>query len=263
MAKVLIDSPVGVKSDEDLDKEVSAEIVTPTDETLQEPLQPLSCVEEEQEQTPCVVITKISKEHEKIQKELEEKLREANKKIDDLTAENTCLTNALFSKEESIGELHRCKKEADAEFKTLVASLDSTEKENAFLRYEFHMLEKELKIRKEEMDYSRQYADASHRQYLESSQKASKLEAECQRLRLVIQKRSPGFAGSMNRKNEIGTMRREPGTVRNKLNPNMDMIYKNNGVGNSTRVSEKSIGLMIKHIQDMDEETKNFNREKL
>lgn len=77
MAKVLIDSPVGVKSDEDLAKEVSAETVTPTDETLQEPLQPLSCVEEEQEQTPCVIIPNISKDHEKIQKELEEKLTEA------------------------------------------------------------------------------------------------------------------------------------------------------------------------------------------
>lgn len=260
LAKVLIDSPVGVKSDEDLDKKVHAEIVAPSDETLQEPLQTLSCVEEEQEQTPCVVIPNISKEHEKIQKELEEKLTEANKKIDELTAKNTCLSNALLSKEELIGDLLRCKQEADEEFKTLMTRLDSTEKENALLRYEFHTLEKELEIRKEEMDYSRQYADASHKQYLESSQKASKLEAECQRLRLVIQKRSPGLAGSVNRKNEIGTMRKETGMVRKKLNPNRDMLYKNNDVGNSTRVSQKSIGLMIKHIQDMDEENKALKR---
>ncbi|MCI90156.1 filament-like plant protein 7-like, partial [Trifolium medium] len=59
------------------------------------------------------------------------------------------------------------------------------------------------------MDYSRQYADESHKQYLESSQKASKLEGECQRLRLQLQKRSPGVAGSMNTKNEIGMMRRK------------------------------------------------------
>ncbi|XP_045813405.1 filament-like plant protein 7 isoform X2 [Trifolium pratense] len=248
LAKVLLDSPVGV------DKEVSTETVTPTDETLQEPLQTLSCVRGEQEQTACVVIPNISKEHEMVQKELEEKLKEANKRIDDLTSENTCLTNALFSKEESIGELLRCKQEADEELKTLMTRLDSTEKENAFLRYEFQMLEKELEIRKEEIDYSRQYADESHKQYLESSQKVSKLEGECQRLRLQLQKRSPGVAGSMNTKNEIGMMRRK------KSNPTRDVVCKNNDIRNSTRVSEKSIGLMIKSLQDLDEENKALKR---
>ncbi|KAK2434208.1 hypothetical protein QL285_019380 [Trifolium repens] len=254
LAKVILDSSVGVESDEDLDKEVSAETVSHADETLQEPLQPLSAVQGEQEQKSCVVIPKISKEHEKVKKELEEKLKEANKRIDDLTSENTCLTNALFSKEESIGEFLRCKQEADEEFKTLMTRLDSTEKENAFLRYEFHMLEKELEIRKEEMDYSRQYADASHKQYLESSQKASKLEGECQRLRLQLHKRSPGIAGSMNTKNEIGMMRRK------KSNPTRDVVCKNNDIRNSTRVSEKHIGLMIKSLQDLDEENKALKR---
>ncbi|GAU19909.1 hypothetical protein TSUD_95140 [Trifolium subterraneum] len=250
LVKVILDSPVGVESGENLDKVVSAETVIPTDETLQETLQPQG----EQEQMPCVVIPKISKEHEMVQKELEEKLKEANKRIDDLTSENTCLTNALFSKEESIGELLRCKKEADEEFKTLMTRLDSTEKENAFLRYEFHMLEKELEIRKEEMDYSRQYADESHKQYLESSQKVSKLEGECQRLRLQLQKRSPGVAGSMNTKNEIGMMRRK------KSNPTRDVVCKNNDIRNSTRVSEKNISLMIKSLQDLDEENKALKR---
>ncbi|KAL5053974.1 hypothetical protein RYX36_034656 [Vicia faba] len=239
LAKVLLDSPVEVESGEvesgeDLDKEVSTEATTPTDATLQEPLHPLTCVQEEQ--APRVSISKILKEHEKVKKEWEEKLREANKRIDDLTDKNTCLTNALFFKEESIGEILRCKQEADAEFKTLMARLDSTEKENAFLRYEFHMLEKELEIRKEEIDYSHQYADASHKQYLESSQKASELESECQRLRLVIRKR----------KSETGVMRRET-----------DMRRKNS---NPTRLSEENIGLMIKRLQDLDEENKALKR---
>ncbi|XP_058730701.1 filament-like plant protein 7 [Vicia villosa] len=238
LAKVLLDSPVEIESGEDLDKEVSSEAITPTDATLQKqkPLQPLTCVQEEQEQAPRVSISKISKEHEKVQKELEEKLREANKRIDELTDKNTCLTNALFFKEESVAEILRCKQEADAEFNTLMTRLDSTEKENAFLRYEFHMLEKELEIRKEEIDYSRQYADASHKQYLESSQKASELESECQRLRLVIRKR----------KSETGVMRRET-----------DMRRKNS---NPTRVSEESIGLMSKRLRDLDEENKALKR---
>lgn len=208
----------------------------------------------------CIAIPKVSEEHEKIQKELEEKLRETSKRIDDLTAENTRLANALLSKEEFIGDMLRCKQEADAEFSTLMARLDSTEKENAFLRYEFHMLEKELEIRKEEMDYSRQCADVSHKQYLESSQKASKLEAECQRLRLLLRKRSPGLAGSVSMKNETGMMRKEATDMRRKSNPTRDLICKNNGIGNSTEVSEKSIVLMIKRLQDLDEENKAIKR---
>nr|KYP45575.1 Filament-like plant protein 7 [Cajanus cajan] len=183
-----------VESVEDLGEKASAETVSSADTTLQEPLQPPSCDQEEQKQKLCSAIPKISKEHEKIQKELEEKLRETSKRIDDLTAENTHLSNALLTKEKSIGDLVKCKQETDAEFSTLMARLDNTEKENSFLRYEFHVLEKEIEIRKEEMDYSRQYADASHKQYLECSQKASKLEAECQKLRLLLQKRSPGSA---------------------------------------------------------------------
>ncbi|XP_061367902.1 filament-like plant protein 7 [Gastrolobium bilobum] len=239
----------------------SAETVTPTYATLQEPLQPPpSCAQEEQEQRLCGTIPKISKEHEKIQKELEEKLRETSKRIEYLTAENTHLTNALLAKEKSIGDLFRCKQEADAEFSTLMARLDSTEKENAFLRYEFHMLEKELEIRKEEMEYSRQYADVSHKQYLESSQKASKLEAECQKLRLLLQKKSPGPAGLGNMKNEVGMMRRETDMRRRKSNPARDLICKTNDIGNSTEVSQKSISLMIKRLQDLDEENKALKR---
>lgn len=244
------------ESTEDLYKEESAETTTTTDGEL---LHPLSCVEEEQEQRSCGAIPNISKEQDKIQKELEEKLRETYKRIDDLTAESTHLTNALLAKERSIGDLLKCKQQADAEFSTLMGRLDSTERENAFLRYEFHMLEKELEIRKEEMDYSRQCADESHKKYLENAQKASKLEAECQRLRLLLQKRSPGPAGLVNMRNEVGVMRRETDMRRRKPGPARELIYKNNDIGNSTEV-EKSIGLMIKRLQDLDEENKALKR---
>ncbi|RZC24326.1 filament-like plant protein 7 isoform X1 [Glycine soja] len=243
-----------VESVEDLEEEASAETVTPADATLEEPLQPPSSVQVEQEQKLSGATAKISTEHEKIQRDLEEKLRETSKRLDDLTAENTHIANALLTKEKSIGDLVKCKQEADAEFSTLMARLDTTEKENSFLRYEFHVLEKELEIRKEEMDYSRQYADVSHKQYLESSQKASKLEAECQRLRLLLQKRSPGSAGLGNMKNEVGVAR-----IR-KSNPSRELMYKNNDARNSSNVSEKSFGLMTKRLQDLDEENKALKR---
>lgn len=153
-------------------------------------------------------VLSTSRDHEKIQEALEVKLRETSKRLDDLTIENTSLTSALLFKEKSIEELLKSKQLADGEFSTIMARLDSMEKENAFLRYEFQMLEKELEIRKQEMEYSRQYADASHLQYLESEQKAFKLEAECQRLRLLLQKKSPASSGLMRKDTE--TTRRKP-----------------------------------------------------
>ncbi|KOM52053.1 hypothetical protein LR48_Vigan09g071200 [Vigna angularis] len=243
-----------VKCAKDLDEKASSVTVSPADATLKEPLQPPSCVQEEKEKKLCGDIPKIAIEDKKIQKELEEKLRNTSKRIDDLTAENTHLSNALLTKEKSIGDLVKCKQEADAEFSTLMTRLDTTEKENSFLRYEFHVLEKELEIRKEETDYSRQYADASHKQYLECSQKVSKLEAECQKLRLMLQKRPPGSAGMVNMKNEVGMMRRR------KSNSNRELINKNNDFGNSSDVSEKSLALMIRRLQDLDEENKALKR---
>ncbi|XP_028794015.1 filament-like plant protein 7 [Neltuma alba] len=203
-------------------------------------------------------VPNLLKEHEKIQKELEEKLQENCKRLADLAIENASLTNALLAKEKSIADLLNRKRQIDEEYSTLADRLDSTMKENAFLKYEFHMLEKELEIRKEEMEYSRQYAEASHKQYQETIQKVSKLEVECQRLRLLLQKRSPQPA-MVNMKNEVGTMAGDK-DMRRRINPTRDLIYNKTARGNSPEVSNKSSSLMIKRLQDLDEENKALKR---
>ncbi|KAL1290500.1 hypothetical protein HN51_058984 [Arachis hypogaea] len=233
-----------VESANDSDKGSPAETVTSTNATCHEPFQQPSYIQEQ----------------EQIQKELEEKLRESSKRIAELTAENAHLANALLVKEKSIEDLLQCKQQAEAEFTTLMARLDATEKENVFLRYEFHVLEKELEIRKEEINYSRQYADDSHKQYLISAENVSKLEAECQRLHTLLHKSSPGPANLVNTKNEARKTRRETDMRRKKPNPTRDLVCKNNDIRNSTKVSEKSIGLVFKRLQDLDEENKALKR---
>ena len=111
-----------------------------------------------------------AREYEKAQKKLEEKLRVTSQQLTNLAVENTNLNNALRAKEKLIEDLNRHKSRVDIEFIALMAILDSTEKENAFLRYEFHMLEKELEIRSEEMEYNRRSAEESHKQLLESEE---------------------------------------------------------------------------------------------
>ncbi|OWM90444.1 hypothetical protein CDL15_Pgr014747 [Punica granatum] len=73
----------------------------------------------------------------------------------------------------------------ESEFNALMGRLDSVEKENAFLKYEFCVLEKEVSIRNEELEYNRRAAEAAHQKHLESTRKITKLEGECQRTQVT------------------------------------------------------------------------------
>jgi hypothetical protein len=66
------------------------------------------------------------------------------------------------------------------------------EKENTNLKYKVHVLNKELEIRNEEREYECKAADIAAKQHLESVKKITKLEEECNRLRVLIRKKLPG-----------------------------------------------------------------------
>ncbi len=63
------------------------------------------------------------------------------------------------------------------------------------LKYEVHVLNKELEIRNEEREYERKAADNAAKQHLESVKKITKLEEECSHLRVLIRKKLPGERG--------------------------------------------------------------------
>jgi hypothetical protein len=66
------------------------------------------------------------------------------------------------------------------------------EKENSSLKYDLHVLKKELEIRSQEREIERKAADNADKQQLESVKKIAKLEEECNRLRVLIRKKLPG-----------------------------------------------------------------------
>lgn len=70
--------------------------------------------------------------------------------------------------------------------------LETVEKENSQLKYEVHVLNKELEIRSQEREYERKAVDVANKQHLESVKKVAKLEEECTRLRLLVRKKLPG-----------------------------------------------------------------------
>ncbi|XP_050366960.1 filament-like plant protein 7 [Argentina anserina] len=227
-----------------------------SDDALKECVEQLIYVREEQEQRIHDAVMMTSREYEKSLKNLEAKLYEKNEQVTNLAVENTNLTRSLQAKERFIEDLRRQKSQTDAEFSALMARLDSTEKENAFLRYEFHMLEKELEIRSEEMEYNRRSAEESHKQHLESMMTITELEQECQRLHLLLRKRLPGPV-SMNMKNELKMVGRDQTDMRRrKLNPTRDMIVRDANMRNSPEIPNKSTNFMTEQLRKMEEENK-------
>ncbi|XP_072998043.1 filament-like plant protein 7 [Typha latifolia] len=172
------------------------------EEALKDYMQQLNAAKKEQDHITSDAAEKISREQEKVET-LEEKLIEANKRIAKLGAEYSNLYRTLEMKEKLIEELNKSKALSEANFNEVMARLDSTEKSNASLKYEVSMLQKELEIRNEDKEFNLKSADAAHKQHLESLKKITKLEAECQRLRVMIRKRLPGPAALAKMRSEV------------------------------------------------------------
>ncbi|PON82031.1 Filament-like protein [Trema orientale] len=241
--------------DEALKQGVAAkERQTNSDAELNECKRQLGIVQEEQEQKIRDAVMMASREYEKALKNLEEKFTKASKQLTDITVENSNLTNAILVKEKLIEDLNRRKLQADAEFSALMTRLDSSEKENAFLKYEFHMLEKELRIRSEEMEYYRQSAGALQRQHLECVKKITMLEEECQSLRFPMRKRlpgPPGLARNVKGRNQTDMRRR-------KLNPTQDLIVRDATVQNSPESPSKDF--IFERLRVMEEENEALQK---
>ncbi|XP_042497477.1 filament-like plant protein 7 isoform X2 [Macadamia integrifolia] len=239
---------------------VAEERIAHLDAALKECMQQLRFVREEQEQRIHDAVLKVSKEFERVRIVLEDKLAEGSKKLSKLGIENTHLTKALHVKENLIDDLSQYQSQAEADFKALMTRLDSMEKENASLKYEVCMLEKELEIRNEERDFNRQSADASHKQHLESGKKIAKLEAECQRLRLLVRKRLPGPAALVKMKNEVEMLGKYPADMRTrKSNPPVTgLMVKDFGADTSPENPSRRINFLTEQLFSMEEENKNL-----
>jgi chromosome segregation ATPase len=227
------------------------------DAALKECMQQLRFVREDQEKRINDAVMKTSKEFEKSQMVLEEKLTETSKRLAKLGVENSQISNALLVKEKLIEDVNKQLTQMESDFSALMTRLQSTEKDNASLKYEVRVLEKELEIRNEEREFNRRTADASHKQHLESVKKIAKLESECQRLRLLVRKRLPGPAALAKMKNEVEILGRDSVEMRRrKLNATAFMV--DSAVDDSPEDLTKRIGNLTEELCSMEEENKNL-----
>ncbi|KAL1564480.1 filament-like plant protein 7 isoform X2 [Salvia divinorum] len=217
--------------------------------TLKNCMEQLNLARQEQEQRMIDAVMQTSEEFEKSHKKLEEKLSEARKQLASLTSENTYLSKAVIVKEKMIEDLNSVKIQTQAELEALMARLDSVEKENAFLRYEFRSVEKELELKNEEMEYSRRSAESSLKQHLENVKKIKKLEMECQRLRGLIRKGPTMLARDMETQGRKQQSTRRKATC---LQGHGD-VY-----GIDLENTSKQLSFLIDQVQDLQKENTVF-----
>ncbi|KAJ0264466.1 hypothetical protein HA466_0028220 [Hirschfeldia incana] len=171
---------------------------------------------------------------------------EMKRKIHTLTAENTHLKKSLVAKEELAVSLQERKHQVESEFEALMARLDSTEKENAFLRYEYTVLEKDLEVKTEETEYTRKSMELTHKQQLRNVNKIVELEAECKRLRLLFRKKFPDRS--------ISSMRNEGEEMKRKnANSKSDLMMRDEAQSRKLKYD-----LLMEQIGNVRAENKNL-----
>ncbi|KAL9238323.1 hypothetical protein vseg_012758 [Gypsophila vaccaria] len=142
----------------------------------------IESLKQQQDEKVQEILSKEMLDCKKERTKLEAKLSEANRTISNLSSENSNLMKALICKERHLHDLSKGKNELESEVGILTGRLESVEKENAFLKYEFRVMEKELEAWNEERK-------SDCRSAVERAKQISQLEAECLHLRHLVKKR--------------------------------------------------------------------------
>lgn len=195
------------------------------DGALKECMKQVRTVKEEGEQKLHDVVFAKTKQWEKIKDEFEAKLLEFEEELIRAGAENDALTKALQERAELLMQIDEEKAQAEAEIEILKSTIQSGEREINSLKYELHVVSKELEIRNEEKNMSVRSADVATKQHQEDVKKISKLEAECQRLRGLVRKKLPGPAALAQMKMEVESLGREYGDHRVRRSPSKNSSF--------------------------------------
>lgn len=192
------------------EKEILEENIRKKEETIDDYMKKLAMLKKEYEEAMLDAAHRITLEQGKIEA-MQETISEKNNRIAALSAEINRLLQTLEEVNESRLHLESSLREAKAK-------IDSVERTNSSLRYELCMVQKEVEIRTQEREFDHKSATAAHKQHLESVKKIAKLEAECQRLRVLVKKRLPGPAALAKMKTEVETLGYQSNSAFNRIN---------------------------------------------
>ncbi|GMP27189.1 hypothetical protein CsSME_00003293 [Camellia sinensis var. sinensis] len=220
------------------------------DGALKECMRQIRIVKEEHEHNLHEVVLIKTKQCDKIKLDLEAKLTDLNQRLLRSAAENDALSRSLQEHSSMLMKINEEKSQTEYE------------KEINSLKYELHVLSKELDIRNEEKNMSVRSAEAANKQHLESVKKIAKLEAECQRLRGLVRKKLPGPAALAQMKQEVeiwGHDFGEPRSVAQRFSVKNSKSHLSALPEYSTdnlRLNHKETEFLTKRLLAMEEETK-------
>ncbi|XVF63719.1 hypothetical protein PTKIN_Ptkin09bG0108700 [Pterospermum kingtungense] len=189
------------------------------DGALKECMRQIRNLKEEHEQKVQDVVISKNKQCEKIKLELEAKISNLDHELLKSVAENAAISRSLQEHSNMLVKIREEKSQAEAEVELLKGNIESCEREINSLKYELHVVSKELEIRNEEKNMSVRSAEAANKQLMEGVKKITKLEAECQRLRGLVRKKLPGPAALAQMKLEVESLGRDYGDTRLKRSP--------------------------------------------
>ncbi|XP_027330779.1 filament-like plant protein 4 isoform X2 [Abrus precatorius] len=189
------------------------------DGALKECMRQIRNLKEEHEQKIQEVALTKTKQLDKIKGEYEAKIVNFEQELLRSAAENAALSRSLQERSNMLIKLSEEKAHAEAEIELLKGNIESCEREINSLKYELHVISKELEIRNEEKNMSMRSAEAANKQHMEGVKKIAKLEAECQRLRGLVRKKLPGPAALAQMKLEVENLGRDYGETRLRKSP--------------------------------------------
>ncbi|XP_047318020.1 filament-like plant protein 4 [Impatiens glandulifera] len=167
---------------------------------LKECMKQMRIVKEDEENIQRIVIKTQQWDAERLG--LEAKVSDLDHRLLRSAAENASISRTLREQSNIISKINEEKTQEELHNELLKQKILSFEKENSSLKYELHVLSKELDIRNEENNMSLKSAEAANKQHLEDVKNIGKLEAECQKLRVLIRKKLPGPAALAQMKQE-------------------------------------------------------------
>lgn len=184
------------------------------DGALKECMRQIRSLKEENEQKLHDVIATKTNQMDNLRAEFESRIGEYEQELLRCGAENDALSRSLQERSNMLMRISEEKSRAESEIEHLKNNIESCEREINTLKYETHVITKELEIRNEEKNMSMRSAEAANKQHLEGVKKIAKLEAECQRLRTLVRKKLPGPAALAQMKMEVESLGRDYGDHR-------------------------------------------------
>uniref|UniRef100_A0A1J3CA58 Filament-like plant protein 4 n=1 Tax=Noccaea caerulescens TaxID=107243 RepID=A0A1J3CA58_NOCCA len=236
------------------------------DGALKECMRQIRSLKEENEQKMHDLVVTKTKQMEKLKDEFESKIGEFDRELLRSAAENDALSRSLQERSNMLMRISEEKSQAESEIEHLKNNIESCEREINTLKYETHVITKELEIRNEEKNMSMRSAEAANKQHLEGVKKIAKLEAECQRLRTLVRKKLPGPAALAQMKMEVESLGRDYGDHRQRRSPARPSSPLMSPMSHSSHMSEFSLDntqkfhkendLLTERLLAMEEETK-------